>query len=108
MNSSALLERNIIHEFFSPQQEYNNWIRENLDRIGITDETVRSYFTLDVEFWAGETKMQNASWLIDIHVFCIRFNICIFEMTSYKSDKILYIFGFIFLNLTMAKQPLQN
>ena len=50
MNSSALFERNIIHEFFSPQQEYNNWIRENLDRIGITDETVRSYFTLDVEF----------------------------------------------------------
>ena len=102
MNSSALFERNIIHEFFSSQQEYNNWIRENLDRIGIIDEIVRSYFTLDVEFWAGETKMQNAPWLIDIHVFCIRFNSCIFEMTSYKykleSDKILYIFGFIFLN----------
>ena len=32
-------------------------------------------------------------------------------MTSYKykleSDKILYIFDFIFLNYTMAKQPLQ-
>ena len=61
---------------------------------------------------AGETKMQNASWLFHIHVFGIRFNICIFEMTSYKykleSDKILYIFDFIFLNYTMAKQPLQN
>lgn len=37
---------------FTPElnKEYNNWIRENLDRIGITDKTVRSYFTLDVEF----------------------------------------------------------
>ena len=31
-------------------QEYNGWIRENLDRIGVNDETVRSYFTLDVKF----------------------------------------------------------
>ena len=30
-------------------QEYNAWIRENLDRIGVKDETVRSYFALDVE-----------------------------------------------------------
>jgi len=37
---------------FTPElnKEYNNWIRENLDRIGIIDEIVRSYFTLDVEF----------------------------------------------------------
>ena len=31
-------------------QEYNCWIRENLDRIGVNDETVRSYFTLEVKF----------------------------------------------------------
>ena len=30
-------------------QEYNAWIRENLDRIGVKDETVRSYFALDVQ-----------------------------------------------------------
>jgi len=37
---------------FTPElnKEYNCWIRENLDRIGVNDETVRSYFTLEVEF----------------------------------------------------------
>ena len=30
-------------------QEYNGWIKENLDRIGVTDENVRSYFALDVQ-----------------------------------------------------------
>ena len=30
-------------------QEYNAWIKENLDRIGITDDTIRSYFALDVQ-----------------------------------------------------------
>jgi len=37
---------------FTPElnKEYNAWIRENLDKIGIKDETVRSYFSLDVDF----------------------------------------------------------
>jgi len=37
---------------FTPElnKEYNGWIRENLDRIGVNDQTVRSYFTLDVKF----------------------------------------------------------